>query len=46
VRMDLIVVFDDDFIRSILIAPCGVGLRSPVDSDRDLSSGTHLVTRS
>ena len=44
--MDLVVVFDDDLICSMLIAPCGVGLRSPVDSDRDVSSGTHLVTRS
>jgi hypothetical protein len=41
--MDYIVVFEDDFIRSTLVAPCGVGLRSPVVPDRYLSSGAHLV---
>ena len=42
--MDLIVVFDDDSIRSILVAPCEVGSRSPVILDNDYSSGMHLGT--
>ena len=41
--MNLIVVSDDDSIRSTLIAPRGVGSWSPVVFDREISSGTRLV---
>jgi len=36
-------MFDDDFIRSSLVASCGVGSCPPVDSDHDHSSETRLI---